>query len=79
MVSTDDNEIAELSIKFGANVPFLRSVKNSSDFSTTADAIYEVLNCMIMVWTGVQNDRQIVCERSLASFPALRYRYRELV
>ena len=44
MVSTDDNEIAELSIKLGANVPFLRSVKNSSDFSTTADAIYEVLN-----------------------------------
>jgi len=43
MVSTDDNEIAELSKKLGAKVPFLRSVKNSSDFSSTADAVYEVL------------------------------------
>tara|TARA_B110000046_G_scaffold121880_2_gene128540 strand:- start:275 stop:982 length:708 start_codon:yes stop_codon:yes gene_type:complete len=43
MVSTDDNEIAELSKKLGAKVPFLRSVKNASDFSSTADAVYEVL------------------------------------
>ena len=34
MVSTDDEEIAELSINYGANVPFLRSKKNSDDFST---------------------------------------------
>jgi len=44
MVSTDDIEIAELSKEFGAKVPFMRSRENSSDFSTTADAVYEVLS-----------------------------------
>jgi N-acylneuraminate cytidylyltransferase len=43
MVSTDDVEIAEIAIKYGANVPFLRSTENSSDFSTTYDVIEEVL------------------------------------
>jgi pseudaminic acid cytidylyltransferase len=43
MVSTDDHEIAEVSIKAGAKVPFLRSVENSNDLATTADVICEVL------------------------------------
>lgn len=43
MVSTDDLEIAEISRSLGASVPFMRSVTNSDDFSTTADVIYEVL------------------------------------
>jgi pseudaminic acid cytidylyltransferase len=43
MVSTDDREIAELSVKLGAKVPFLRSEKNSDDFAGTADVIEEVL------------------------------------
>jgi len=43
MVSTDDNEIAELATKFGAKVPFLRSLENSDDYSTTADVIKEVI------------------------------------
>lgn len=44
MVSTDDVEIAEVSEKFGANVPFMRSAKNSSDRATTLDVINEVLD-----------------------------------
>ena len=44
MVSTDDSEIAEVAIKYGAKVPFLRSQKNSDDFSGTGDVVYEVLN-----------------------------------
>jgi pseudaminic acid cytidylyltransferase len=44
MVSTDDAEIAETAIKYGAKVPFLRSDKNSDDFASTADVIIEVLN-----------------------------------
>ena len=44
MVSTDDIEIAEISLKYGAKVPFLRSQKNSDDFSTTADVLIEVIN-----------------------------------
>ena len=43
MVSTDDNEIAEIAVKAGAAVPFLRSEKNSDDFATTADVVHEVI------------------------------------
>jgi len=43
MVSTDDNEIAEIAKKSGAKVPFLRSEKTSNDFANTADVIEEVL------------------------------------
>lgn len=43
MVSTDDQEIAEISLKQGAKVPFLRSNANSDDFSTIADVSNEVL------------------------------------
>ena len=39
MVSTDDIEIAEIAKKYGAKVPFIRSLKNSSDFATTFDVI----------------------------------------
>lgn len=43
MVSTDDEKIKEIALKFGAKVPFLRSAKASNDFATTADVIEEVL------------------------------------
>jgi len=43
MVSTDDKEIADISKKFGAKVPFIRSEQASNDFATTADVITEVL------------------------------------
>lgn len=45
MVSTDDTEIADIAKKYGANVPFMRSKKTSDDFATTADVLYEVINC----------------------------------
>ena len=43
MVSTDDSEIAEIAIKFGAKVPFFRSEETSNDFATTSDVLIEVL------------------------------------
>ncbi|MCW2262018.1 MULTISPECIES: pseudaminic acid cytidylyltransferase [Sphingobacterium] len=43
MVSTDDEEIAAVALKYGANVPFLRSKENSNDYATTLDVIKEVL------------------------------------
>lgn len=43
MVSTDDEEIAEIAKKAGAKVPFMRSEKTSDDHATTADVIMEVL------------------------------------
>jgi N-acylneuraminate cytidylyltransferase len=43
MVSTDDKEIAEVALKYGAKVPFFRSSKNSDDHSSTMDVMHEVL------------------------------------
>ena len=43
MVSTDSQEIAEISTKYGAEVPFMRSEKTSNDFADTSDVILEVL------------------------------------
>jgi N-acylneuraminate cytidylyltransferase len=43
MVSTDDEEIREIALKYGAKVPFLRSETNANDFATTAAVINEVL------------------------------------
>jgi N-acylneuraminate cytidylyltransferase len=43
MVSTDDEEIAEVAKSFGAVVPFMRSEENADDFATTLDVVKEVL------------------------------------
>ena len=43
MVSTDDEEIAEIAKEYGASVPFLRSENNSDDHATSADVLSEVL------------------------------------
>lgn len=43
MVSTDDEEIAEIARQYGAKVPFMRSAKTSDDFATTRDVLVEVL------------------------------------
>ena len=42
MVSTDDEEIAQIAQNAGAQVPFLRSEKTANDFATTADVMEEV-------------------------------------
>lgn len=43
MVSTDDEEIAAIARRYGANVPFLRSEKTANDFATTYDVLEEVV------------------------------------
>jgi N-acylneuraminate cytidylyltransferase len=43
MVSTDDEEIANISKQYGAQVPFLRSNATSDDHSPTADVLAEVI------------------------------------
>lgn len=43
VVSTDDEEIKEVALKYGAEVPFLRSKENANDHATTFDALQEVL------------------------------------
>lgn len=43
MVSTDDQDIAEISRSYGAIVPFIRSKKNADDFASTVDVLLEVV------------------------------------
>ena len=43
MVSTDDDEIAEIAVKHGALVPFRRSAATSTDHTPTAPVVIEVL------------------------------------
>ncbi len=47
IVSTDSEEIAEISRKFGAEVPFLRPEKISTDSASTIDVIEDALNRLI--------------------------------
>ncbi len=42
MVSTDDEEIAQIAVQYGAKVPFMRNEKTANDFSTLSDVIEEV-------------------------------------
>jgi pseudaminic acid cytidylyltransferase len=43
MVSTDNRKIAEISKKYGANIPFFRSELNSNDHSILNDVVNEVI------------------------------------
>lgn len=43
MVSTDDEEFAEVAKKYGASVPFLRSEATANDYATTVDVLLEVI------------------------------------
>jgi pseudaminic acid cytidylyltransferase len=43
MVSTDDIEIAEIAIQYGAKVPFLRNPVTANDHASTFDVIQEVI------------------------------------
>ena len=43
MVSTDSQEIADIAVKYGAEVPFMRSEHTSNDYAVTEDVLIEVL------------------------------------
>ncbi len=43
MVSTEDPEIAEVAVKAGAKVPFMRSAQSAGDYASTDDVLMEVL------------------------------------
>lgn len=44
MVSTDDEEIAQIARGAGASIPFMRSAETADDFATTDDVLLEVLD-----------------------------------
>lgn len=43
MVSTDDEEIASIARKYGANIPFMRSALNANDTAGTPEVLVEVI------------------------------------
>ena len=44
MVSTDDEEIKDIAIRYGGSVPFMRSEAASNDFASTNDVLKEVFS-----------------------------------
>ena len=44
MVSTNSNQYAEIAKAYGADVPFLRSERNSTDVANSLDVVFEVLD-----------------------------------
>lgn len=57
IVSTDDTEIAEVSRKYGADVPFLRPAHISDDHATTMDVMEHAIE-----WCESQKmDIQLIC------------------
>lgn len=54
-VSTDDPEIADIAIQYGAKVPFFRSEQNSNDHATLADALTEELMGLAELGVKPQN------------------------
>lgn len=61
MVSTDDDEIADVARKYGAEIPFMRSEATSNDYATTADVLREVLSEYAK--RGIEFDRRCACTR----------------
>ncbi|WP_452598282.1 pseudaminic acid cytidylyltransferase [Pontimicrobium sp. MEBiC01747] len=57
MVSTDDEEIAAIAIKYGAKVPFLRSKDNANDYAVLADVVEEVITS----YSNIKKTFNIVC------------------
>lgn len=55
MVSTDDDEIAQIALSYGAKVPFLRSKQTSDDFAGTTEVILEVLNDLLGIGKQFKN------------------------
>ena len=51
IVSTDDHEIAEMALKFGAEVPFMRPPELADDFAGTVPVIaHAIKTCLDLGW-----------------------------
>lgn len=69
MVSTDDDEIAKIALKYGATVPFLRSQKTANDFATTLEVLEEVLK---MYKTQNKDFDYVCCIYACAPFSSVK-------
>ena len=71
MVSTDDEEIAEISKKYGAEVPFLRSKELADDFTGTTEVVEQ---CLEQLKTNYNLEYQYYCT-IYATNPFLQIEY----
>ena len=78
MVSTDDEEIAEIARKYGASVPFLRSSKTADDHATTADVLLEVLDKYNAVGRSFEYGCNIYATAPFVTGDMLRDAFKEL-
>lgn len=46
LVSTDNNKIKEVSLQYGASVPFLRPEEISNDTAKSIDVVIHAINCL---------------------------------
>lgn len=67
IVSTDDNEIAEVAKQYGAEVPFLRPQDISNDYATTMDVLKHAINEL-----SLTDDCQLCCIYATAPFLQVR-------
>lgn len=65
IVSTDDQEIADVAKQYGAEVPFIRPADISDDFATTLDVMQHAINwCKQQLW----NVELVCCIYATAPF-----------
>lgn len=67
VVSTDDEEIAEVAKTLGAEVPFVRPVDLADDFATTLDVIQHAITAL-----NLASDSMICCIYATAPFISAR-------
>jgi len=65
IVSTDDAEIADIAIKYGAEVPFIRPTNIADDYATTLDVIKHAVEFTELQKWGVKN---VCCIYATAPF-----------
>lgn len=65
IVSTDDAEIAEIALKFGAEIPFVRPANIADDYATTLDVIQHAVEFTKLQGWGVKN---VCCVYATAPF-----------
>jgi len=46
IVSTDDDEIAQVALRYGADVPFMRPLELSDDYATTMDVVQHAIESL---------------------------------
>ena len=77
-VSTDSKKIKQEGLKFGAEVPFLRSKKNSGDLSTNYDVVLEFLNKILQIDKQYHHFYQIIVLHFFYPFCYLYHSYTHL-